>query len=233
MSQMTQEKFLSDWEKTEGIPGARFGILNALETRDISIEGWPDRYSAQESTACVQFLAGVVRSGADGREGAKALQVLLKHLEPGISSRVLAGDYIVYREVMELICSLGRSNLVHRAPISTLVREFLEDYQETIWQRRVYQKNFDRRLYLKEWTRLLFISGNFDLLDTMSFDQELLSATIGILEQMLSVKMLQDDPPITISQLTRDQFTNWSRPIKAILYLKARNGDFDQLISLK
>ena len=60
MSQITQEQFFGNWKKTEGIYGAHFGILNALETREVVVEGWPVYYFAGQSIGYIQFLSEVV-----------------------------------------------------------------------------------------------------------------------------------------------------------------------------
>ena len=236
MSQITQEQFLGNWGKTEGIHGAHFGILNALETREIVVEGWPIYYFAGQSIGYIQFLSEIVSKGDDGRGGAKALQVLLKHLQPPRDILLgFTGDYEIYQGVMRLLCSPDVRSLIHRAPISAQIRAFVETYRETIWRGYPFQEVPDRRPYLENWIRLVFITGNLDVLGKVRSQGADLPASIEIIERVLREAMSQKIviiPPGTLSELARKDEL-WATRIKAILYLRACNGDFDQLIPLR
>jgi len=236
MSQITQEQFFGNWKKTEGIYGAHFGILNALETREVVVEGWPVYYFAGQSIGYIQFLSEVVSGGDDNKGGAKALQVLLKHLQPPQDiSLGFTGDHEIYQGVMRLLCSPDVRSLIHRTPISTQIREFIETYRETIWRGYPFQEVADRGPCLENWIRLVFVTGNLDTLDKVRSHEADLPVSVEIIERVLREAMSQKItivPPGTLSELARkDEF--WARRIKAILYLRACNGDFDQLISLR
>lgn len=236
MSQITQEQFFGNWKKTEGIDGAHFGILNTLETREIVVQGWPIYYFAGQPIGYIQFLSEVVNKGDDDKGGAKALQVLLKHLQPPQDiSLGFTGGHEIYQGVMRLLCSPDVRSLIHRAPISTQIRELIGTYRETIWRGYPFQEVADRRPYLENWIRLVFVTGNLDALDKIRFHEADLPAAIEIIEQVLREAMSQKItivPPRALSELARkDEF--WARRIKAILYLRACNGDFDQLIPLR
>ena len=158
-------------------------MLNALEIREIVVEGWQTYYFAGQSIGYIRFLSEVVSRGDDDKNGAKALQVLLKHLQPPQDiSLGFTGDHEIYQGVMRLLCSPDVRGLIHRAPISTQIREFIGTYRETIWRGYPFQEITDREPYLENWIRLVFVTDNLDALDKIRSHEAELPAAVEINE---------------------------------------------------
>jgi len=232
MSQITREEFLTNWKNTQGISGAHFGILNALETREVSVTGWSAYYSSpSDPIDCIDFLIDVATLGDDDKRGAKALQVLLKHLQPSRDLiPYLIGEHEIYQRILSLLCLGEISHLIHRAPVSDLIRAFIGSYFQTMYRGYPFDEITDRAAYLKNWMRVVFVMGSVEILDKIPHEDVPMS--VEILKSLLEAEAICKKDSKTLSEFVRKSDPSKAMRVKAVLYLMARHGDFDELIPL-